>query len=60
MSNSEEDNLCDSMLPAIKNAQKRAKLLNHEDRIGLENELGWWLKNDWKQREIQWIKKIND
>ena len=56
MSNSEEDNLCDSMLSAIKNAQKRAKLLNHEDRIALENELGWWLKNDWTEMDVQWIK----
>ena len=57
MSNSEEDNLCDSMLSAIKNAQKRAKLLNHEDRIALENELGWRLKNDWTEIDVQWVKK---
>ena len=60
MHSSEEDNICDSMLSAIKNAQKRAKLLSHEDRIALENELGQWLKNDWKKMDVQWIKKINN
>ena len=60
MHNSEEDNLCDSMLSAIKNAQKRAKPLNHEDRIALENELGWWLKNDWTEMDVQWIKRISN